>query len=320
MNMKLLTAILISFVLSSGVEAIDASVQYRPGEVKTDYRRYRPKIESMSPVAPMPPYNFTPEDAGTRWAQEKPRYKFGNQERQEFALDVPEVSIQYKGKKYSVGGASAKVVAKWEDFGSKEEYGGYDRRYLAYGYQLRLNSRYRDNLDRSLKNAEIPETILHEVTHYLFDKKYDFTEAKFKGDLKEEDVRFIDEMLAFMNEGMSEDEALHRVERYVNGEKYKGIENAIARFKSERTKTSSQIDLSKLDLKDDNYDWCKCAVPRCSASEYLVVFGCSKCGKINREYARKALALEQKLKTDGKEGHWYGANAEANAHKAANTK
>lgn len=42
MNMRLLTVILFSVLLSFVVEAIDASVQYRPGEGKTDYRRYRP--------------------------------------------------------------------------------------------------------------------------------------------------------------------------------------------------------------------------------------------------------------------------------------
>ena len=80
---------------------------------------------------------------------------------------------------------------------------------------------------------------------------------------------------------------------------------------------SQQLDLKNLNLDDDNYDWCKCAEPGCRASDILVVFGCTKCGKINREYARKALALEQKLKAEGIETHWYGANAEANAHKAA---
>lgn len=42
MNMRLLTVILFSFVLSSVAEAIDASVQYRPGEGNDDYRKYRP--------------------------------------------------------------------------------------------------------------------------------------------------------------------------------------------------------------------------------------------------------------------------------------
>lgn len=42
MSMRLLTVIMFSFFLSSVVEAIDASVQYRPGEGKADYRKYRP--------------------------------------------------------------------------------------------------------------------------------------------------------------------------------------------------------------------------------------------------------------------------------------
>ena len=42
MNMRLLTVILFSVLLSFVVEAIDASVQYRPGEGKADYRKYRP--------------------------------------------------------------------------------------------------------------------------------------------------------------------------------------------------------------------------------------------------------------------------------------
>lgn len=84
---------------------------------------------------------------------------------------------------------------------------------------------------------------------------------------------------------------------------------------------SDQCDLHALDLDNTNGDWCKCKEPGCRADmdvdKGYVMFGCSVCGKVNVKYAKMALELEQRMNEAGKEGHWYGPNAEDNAHKAA---
>lgn len=72
------------------------------------------------------------------------------------------------------------------------------------------------------------------------------------------------------------------------------------------------------DVDDDSYDWCLCAEPSgVFETAEMVSFLCSKCLKVNREYARKALALEQRLQAQGKPAYWQGPNAEANARRAA---
>ena len=85
-----------------------------------------------------------------------------------------------------------------------------------------------------------------------------------------------------------------------------------------------QSDLHSLNLDDPNGDWCKCAVPGCSANmdvkTGMVIFGCSKCKKVNVKYARMALELEQRMKAAGTTSTWYGPNAEANARRAASAK
>ena len=87
-----------------------------------------------------------------------------------------------------------------------------------------------------------------------------------------------------------------------------------------------QPDLHSLNLDDPNGDWCKCEErgekPGCSANmeaseKGYVIFGCTKCKKVNVKYAKMALELEQKMKDAGVKGMWHGANAEANARKAA---
>ena len=79
-----------------------------------------------------------------------------------------------------------------------------------------------------------------------------------------------------------------------------------------------------LNLDDPNGDWCKCAEPGCSANmddkTGLVIFGCTKCKKVNVMYARMALELEQRMKAAGTTSTWYGPNAEANARRAASAK
>ena len=72
------------------------------------------------------------------------------------------------------------------------------------------------------------------------------------------------------------------------------------------------------DVDDDNYDWCLCAEPSgVFENAEMVSFLCSKCLKVNREYARKALAFERRLQSQGKPAYWQGHNAEANARRAA---
>lgn len=91
--------------------------------------------------------------------------------------------------------------------------------------------------------------------------------------------------------------------------------------KSQSGSTELRPDLHGLDLDDANGDWCKCAVPGCSANmdvkTGMVIFGCSKCKKVNVKYAKMALELDQNMKVAGTTPTWYGQNAEANAHRAA---
>ena len=78
-----------------------------------------------------------------------------------------------------------------------------------------------------------------------------------------------------------------------------------------------QSELSKLDLDDDTYDWCTCDPPQgCYATDLVVSFGCTKCMKVNREYARKALQLEQRLIKEGIPARWLGRDAENKARSA----
>ena len=51
-----------------------------------------------------------------------------------------------------------------------------------------------------------------------------------------------------------------------------------------------------------------------------VLFGCTKCKKVNVKYAKMALELEQRMKDAGVTSQWHGQNAEANAHRAASAK
>ncbi len=89
--------------------------------------------------------------------------------------------------------------------------------------------------------------------------------------------------------------------------------------------TGRQPDLHSLNLDDPNGDWCKCAEPGCSANmeaneRGYVLFGCTKCKKVNVKYAKMALELEQRMKDAGVASQWHGQNAEANAHRAASAK
>ena len=70
-------------------------------------------------------------------------------------------------------------------------------------------------------------------------------------------------------------------------------------------KKEKPLDLHSLDLDDENGDWCKCETPGCWESALGVRCICTKCGKVNVEYSRKALAMEARLKAEGKEGSWH---------------
>lgn len=91
-----------------------------------------------------------------------------------------------------------------------------------------------------------------------------------------------------------------------------------------KAKATQQPDLHTLDLDDENGDWCKCDQPGCAANMDVkngyVMFGCTKCKKVNVKYAKMALKLEQQMKAAGNTPTWHGPNAEANAHKAATGK
>ena len=79
---------------------------------------------------------------------------------------------------------------------------------------------------------------------------------------------------------------------------------------------ATQPALSSLDLEDESYDWCTCNPPQgCFEAEMCVSFTCTKCKRVNREYAKKALQLERRMKELGAEVHWIGEGAEAKARR-----
>ena len=131
-------------------------------------------------------------------------------EYQRFVLEVPSVSFSYKGKTYDIGGSSVKVVAKWESLPDGAA-ASYHRDYLKEGYQLKLDNACRDWLIKRLigDDCEVRNNVLHEVTHYLVDLKYN-------GDAESPEYRFVQEMMAHMNGGnMTEVQAAKRIaERY----------------------------------------------------------------------------------------------------------
>ena len=102
-----------------------------------------------------------------------------------------------------------------------------------------------------------------------------------------------------------------------------GVKGVVAKTDADEAKDSNihtPVDISSLNFDDESYDWCKCISPGCFATSSRVQFGCSRCGKINREYAQKAVVLEKEFKATGKDFTWFGPNAEANARKAAGSK
>ena len=80
-------------------------------------------------------------------------------------------------------------------------------------------------------------------------------------------------------------------------------------------------DLHSLNLDDPNGDWCKCNPPGCiekTTGEFRYVqCQCAKCGKVNVEYARRALAMEKEVNAQGGQTQWWGNRSDA--VKAANT-
>ena len=78
---------------------------------------------------------------------------------------------------------------------------------------------------------------------------------------------------------------------------------------------SQQPDLHSLDLDDANGDWCKCAEPGCyenvNEKSWTIRWGCSKCGKVNVTFAKKALAKEAESKAKGQEVWWTGNRSDA---------
>lgn len=129
---------------------------------------------------------------------------------QRFLLEVPSVSFSYKGKTYDVGGSSVNVVAKWDSLPDGAA-ASYHRDYLKEGYQLKLDNVCRDWLIKKLigDDCDVRNNVLHEVTHYLVDLKYN-------GDAESPEYRFVQEMMAHMNGGnMTEMQAAKRIaERY----------------------------------------------------------------------------------------------------------
>ena len=84
---------------------------------------------------------------------------------------------------------------------------------------------------------------------------------------------------------------------------------------------NNYLDLRSLNLDDPNGDWCKCDPPECKdETNGLIRYiqcQCAKCGKINVECARRALAMEKEVKAQGGQAQWLGNRSDA--VKAANT-
>ena len=211
---------------------------------------------------------------------------------QRFLLEVPSVSFSYKGKTYDVGGSSVNVVAKWDSLPDGAA-ASYHRDYLKEGYQLKLDNVCRDWLIKKLigDDCDVRNNVLHEVTHYLVDLKYN-------GDAESPEYRFVQEMMAHMNGGnMTEMQAAKRIaERYPKlkklaneflerefGGKNAGRANsssAVGTLKNaESTPTSSMsgTNLHAFTRNNSNSDWdcCKCATPDDKD------FYCQKCGKMS---------------------------------------
>lgn len=83
---------------------------------------------------------------------------------------------------------------------------------------------------------------------------------------------------------------------------------------------SQRPDLHNLNLDDPNGDWCKCESPgcvehvgrdSCGKVQGYVTIQCSKCGKINVEYARKALSFESQAESQGVDTTWTGNRSDA---------
>ena len=185
-----------------------------------------------SPImAKAPDYTINPGKSGSGWSQESSRYKINNKEYQKFWLDVPEISFTFKRANYSIGGASARVTAKWDVFqkdDGSEDYGtiaAYSRNFLKEGYQLKLNNFIKPKIMRLLAEVNVPVTVRHEVVHFLVDQKY----GSILDTMPYTDRHFIQEMMAHMGEGLSEDEALTRVTG-----NYPKLASAVREFKTER--------------------------------------------------------------------------------------
>lgn len=178
------------------------------------------------------PYTVNPGKPGSGWSQESSRFNRGSDEYQRFWLDVPAIAFMFKGVHYSIGGSSARVTAKWDVFlkanGSKDydTVATYSRNFLTEGYQLKLNNFLKSKIMRMLAEVNIPVTVRHEVMHFLVDQKYgSVLDAKPYADR-----HFVQEMMAYMGEGLSEDAALARIEA-----NYPRLASAVKEFRTERS-------------------------------------------------------------------------------------
>ena len=191
---------------------------------------------------------------------------------QRFLLEVPSVSFSYKGKTYDIGGSSVNVVAKWDSLPDGAA-ASYHRDYLKEGYQLKLDNSCRDWLIKRLigDDCDVRKNVLHEVTHYLVDLKYN-------GDAESPEYRFVQEMMAHMNGGnMTEMQAAKRIaERYP---KLKKLANEFLEGNfdgKDAEKKSESIKSKSNDVSDDSdFDVCKCENPDNKD------FQCQKCGKMS---------------------------------------
>lgn len=228
--------------------------------------------EPLNPVEPIPSVeyawsssNFEPAQESSRRITEYKPYQFNNRELQRFAVEVPEVSLQYMGQVYTIGGC-VDVVGRWEDFRRKNgdldvaAWGDYDRSFLQYGYQFKLNNLKKADFSQSLENPDIPETVLHEVAHFMVDQKYPWLNDQANPFLQE-DASFIHEMIAFLSEGKTEEEALLLIEKEY------GYHNAIAKYKASK---ASQGDVCRAEGEHQNEKW---ICPGCNKCDEAIIKG-----------------------------------------------
>lgn len=250
-------------------------------------------------------------------------------------VSVPKVDLTLFNESYSVGGEDVCIRVQLVDddyFATEGTRGGWH----ADDAEIKIR---KSDYSEIMKNGasatfksegDLWKTLRHEAVHASFSQKYPALKNTNPG-LNS----FVTEMLAYVGgTGLDERTAVTHIAKHypiakVTAEKYlaeldKGqCERPMKIFGN--GKTISVDDLKKMDLDDKSGDWCKCEDPGC-CNTFRVIRGkhfggirffCSKCGRVNVEFAKEAIKYERIIKDEGGTPQWQGPNAEAMANKAA---